>query len=201
MIHWLANKDSSKVHISDLKRWLKTSSSSRSRLNSLPSIPTRWSSRHFLYGSNIRKFTCTGHRWLLGLSYLPWGRTLHLIATILGSPPRISCQPIRSGKTWDPVSLSVFCPGIVTSFTCLSSLDLVSVMITVISIFPPKLTYKPGMPGSKYTGPQLISHRSLQVGITDPVVELRKLRLMAKQFSSGESWKACGHICIWDILD
>lgn len=54
------------------------------------------------------------------------------------------------------------------------------------------------MPATKYIWFQLISHRTFEVGIMNLMTELRKL---AKEFGSGESWKACGHICILDILD
>lgn len=54
------------------------------------------------------------------------------------------------------------------------------------------------MPATKHIWFQLISHQTLKVGIMNLMIELGKL---AKEFGSGESRKACGHICILDILD
>jgi hypothetical protein len=42
----------------------------------------------------------------------------------------------------------------------------------------------------------LILLRIIEDNVIFPLIELRKLRFRAKQFSSGEPWKVCGHIFI-----
>lgn len=128
------------------------------------------------------------------------------ILTLMQNLSPCSCHTKFTTKTLMPahqiwknlgsylIRIFVFCPDIFTSFTCLSSYDPVSVTITVLSTFlPPKL-----MPATKYIWFQLISHQTLEVGIMNLMIELGKL---AKEFGSGESRKACGHICILDISD
>lgn len=190
MIHWLAHKDSSKVQISYLKRWLKLSSSTRSQLNPLFNIPAKCSSRCFLYSSNVRKVyqhaLSLGHYWLLERSFIP---TLRKKLSPCSCHTRFTTKSLMPAhqiwKNWGSYLiriLFIFCPDIFTSFTYLSSYDLVSVMIIVISTFPSKFTYKPSMPGNKYIWFQLISHWTLEVGIINPMIELRKL---TKQSGSG----------------
>lgn len=148
MIHWSASKHSSKVQISDWKSRFKRSSPTKSWLNPLFNIPARWSSRHLLCSSYCLEgyyhtFTFRPY-WLLERSSL---LTLRQNVSPCNCPTRFTTKSLLSAlQIWEnlgsclPRTLSVFCTDILASFTCLSSYDLVSVMIMVISTFFPKLT-------------------------------------------------------------
>ena len=184
--------------------WLKTSGSTKSWLNPLFSIPAKWSpdtshtvlmSGSWLSPLNFGKLLTD---YWKDLSYLHWGRILHLLATILGPPPRVSCQPFRYSKAWDPLSLEIIC-------LLPRHLHVLYLSLPIWHgfsddnrgiYFSSKAYYEPCIPGTKCIS--INFPPTLEVGL-NPRTELRTLRLMEKQFGSEESWKAWSHICIWDF--